>query len=150
MAATVSFVRCDNYEADLEPALTRLFSQMDWAGPAELAGKGVLIKPNLLTERTPEQAVTTHPEVVRHVIRRLKAAGARVTVGDSPASTANLRQVWRASGIEAVCAAENVPLISLEQAGATAFEREGFAFTVANPVLKADLIVNLQIGRAHV
>lgn len=149
MVNTVGFVRCESYGPDLAPALDRLFALMEWPGAVSLAGKRVLLKPNLLTDRAPEQAVTTHPEVVRHVIRRFRAAGALVTVGDSPASTANLRQVWRTSGIEAVCAEENVPLISLEQAGVTAFERDGFAFSVARPVLEADLVVNLPKVKSH-
>ena len=149
MGTTVGFVRCDTYETALEPAMGRLFNLMAWPGAAELSGKRVLLKPNLLTERRPEQAVTTHPEVVRHVIRRLRAAGARVTVGDSPASTANLRQVWQTSGIGAVCAEEGVPLISFEQAGVRAFEKDGFAFTVANPILEADLVVNLPKVKSH-
>ena len=149
MATTVGFVRCESYESGLGEAVGRLFELLAWPGAETLAGKRVLLKPNLLTDRRPEQAVTTHPEVVRQAIRRFKAAGARVTVGDSPASTANLRQVWQASGIGAVCVEEGVPLISLEQAGSTAFDRDGFAFSVANPVLEADLIVNLPKVKSH-
>lgn len=149
MGKTVGFVRCSSYETGLSLAVDRLFALLSWPGQTELAGKRVLLKPNLLTDRRPEQAVTTHPEVVRHVIRRFTAVGARVTVGDSPASTANLRQVWQTSGLGAVCAEEGVPLISLEQAGASAFEANGFSFSVATPVLEADLIVNLPKVKSH-
>jgi uncharacterized protein (DUF362 family)/Pyruvate/2-oxoacid:ferredoxin oxidoreductase delta subunit len=149
MGKNVGFVSCDTYGPGLEAALDRLFALMAWPGETRLEGKRVLLKPNLLTDRLPEQAVTTHPEVVRHVIRHLQRAGADVTVADSPASTANLRQVWQTSGIEAVCAEEHVPLISLEQAGVRAFETGGFAFSVARPVLEADLIVNLPKVKSH-
>ncbi len=149
MSTAVSFVRCNSYGPRLKEALDRLFALSGWLDTVDVRGKKVLLKPNLLTDRTPEQAVTTHPEVVRHVIRRLKAAGARVTVGDSPASTANLRQVWQTSGMAAVCAEEQVPLISLEQAGVRAFEINGFAFSVALPVLDADLVINLPKVKSH-
>lgn len=149
MSNEVAFARCDDYGEGLPAALDRLWSMTGWLKGTELRGRNVLLKPNLLTDRLPEQAVTTHPEVVRHVIRRLKAAGARVSVGDSPASAANLRQVWQASGLEAVCAAEGVPLLSLEQAGARPFEVGGFSFSVALPVLEADLVVNLPKVKSH-
>jgi len=149
MKNDVFFVRCDDYGPALSEALDRLFDLTGWLARRDLSGKRVLLKPNLLTDRTPEQAVTTHPELVRQIIRRFKAAGAQVSVGDSPASTANLQRVWEASGIGAVCAAEQVPLISFEQVGAQAFEREGFAFSIARPVLDADLIVNLPKVKSH-
>lgn len=149
MEDKVFFVRCENYRQALPEALDRLFAMTGWLAAHDLTGKRVLLKPNLLTDRTPEQAVTTHPELVRQLIRRFKAAGARVTVGDSPASTANLQRVWETSGMEAVCAEEQVPLVSFEQAGVTAFERNGFSFTIVNPVLDADLIVNLPKVKSH-
>jgi len=149
MNTTVYFVRCGDYGAELAQAFDRLFALTGWLASRDLTGKRVLLKPNLLTDRTPEQAVTTHPEIMRHLIRRLTAAGAQVTVGDSPASTANLARVWELSGLAAVCAEERVPLISFEQAGVASFERDGFAFSVAKPVLEADLIVNLPKVKSH-
>lgn len=149
MKNEVFFTRCVDYGPALAEALDRLLALTGWLDTVSLAGKRVLLKPNLLTDRTPDQAVTTHPELVRLVIRRFKAAGAQVTVGDSPASTANLRQVWQTTGMAAVCAEENVPLISFEQAGVKAFEVGGVAFSVARPVLEADLIINLPKVKSH-
>jgi len=149
MTNEVVFVRCADYGPALTAAVERIFARTEWLENSALSGKNVLLKPNLLTDRKPEQAVTTHPELMRHVIRRLKATGAHVTVGDSPASTANLRNVWQATGMAAVCAEEEVPLISLEQAGVRSFEIDGFAFSVAVPVLEADLIINLPKVKSH-
>ncbi len=149
MDERVSFVRCADYGAALPEAMARLFALTGWPAPDAVRGRKVLLKPNLLTDRTPEQAVTTHPEVVRQVIRRLRSAGAAVSVGDSPASTANLSRVWQASGIEAVCREEGVPLLSLEQGGSRTFTIDGFTFAVATPVLEADLLVNLPKVKSH-
>jgi len=149
MKDEVYFVRCKDYATSLPTALARLFELAGWTSLAGLAGKRVLLKPNLLTDRTPEQAVTTHPELIRHLLRMLKPTGAHLTVGDSPASTANLHNVWHASGLAAVCAEEGVPLISFEQAGVQSFERDGFNFSVVRPVLDADLIINLPKVKSH-
>ena len=47
----------------------------------------MLLKPNLLSGTAPEKAVTTHPAVVKAVIRAAKRRGvaaADITVADSP------------------------------------------------------------------
>jgi uncharacterized protein (DUF362 family)/Pyruvate/2-oxoacid:ferredoxin oxidoreductase delta subunit len=149
MKNEVFVAACEDYGEALPRAVDRLLEMTGWLEGAGLSGLRVLVKPNLLTDRAPDQAVTTHPALVRQVVRRLKQAGARVAVGDSPASTANLGRVWERSGIGAVCAEEGVPLLSLEQAGARTFERDGFSFSVARPVLEADRVVNLPKVKSH-
>jgi len=146
----VAFVKCLDYGQGLDTVIARAIELCEWQGVDDLTGKRVLVKPNLLTERTPEQAVTTHPGFVRAVIRWFKARGAQVTVGDSPASVANLKNVWERSGLATVCAEEGVPLISFEQAGVQSCEIDGFSFSVAQPVMEADLLVNLPKVKAHV
>ena len=79
-------VRCNDYKEALKAALERIFADLDWLSYESLKGKKILVKPNMLTDRAPEQAVTTHPEVLRQVIRHLKKCKAKITVGDSPAS----------------------------------------------------------------
>ncbi len=51
----------------------------------DIAGKKVLVKPNLLSARSPEKAVTTHPAIVSAVITTLEKRGAgTIWVGDNP------------------------------------------------------------------
>ena len=145
----VRIVRCADYADSLAPAFARLLAESALLSPQEVAGRRVLVKPNLLTDRTPEQAVTTHPEFLRLVIRHLKAAGAKVSVGDSPASAANLRAVLEKTGIGAVCEEEGVPFVSFEREGVRACSVDGFDFTLAGPIAEADLIVSLPKVKSH-
>jgi uncharacterized protein (DUF362 family)/Pyruvate/2-oxoacid:ferredoxin oxidoreductase delta subunit len=149
MSETVAFVRCTGYGEMLPAAIDQAFSLSGWKAGNALSGKKVLVKPNLLTDRKPEQAVTTHPEFVRHVIRWLKQRGATVVVADSPASAANLQNVWELSGLRAVCEEEQVKLLSIEQAGVKSFTIDGFSFAIAQPVLEADYIINLPKVKSH-
>lgn len=147
----VALAVCHDYATNtVADAVARLLSALGGLARFGLSGRKVLVKPNLLTDRPPEAAVTTHPEVIRAVVRQLRAAGARVTVGDSPASAVRLQQVWERTGVAALCAAEQVPLLNLEQGGSRAIHQNGHAFHVANAVLDADLIVNLPKVKTHV
>ena len=145
----VWFAHCDDYGAPVASALERLFAESGLLAADALRGKRVLVKPNLLTDRTPDEAVTTHPDVLRAVVRHLKAAGADVSVGDSPASTANLPSVLAKSGLGAVCEEEGVPFVPFERAGVQNFTEEGFSFPLAKPVVETDLIVNLPKVKSH-
>ena len=148
-ARAVRIVRCADYADALAPAFARLLAESALLDPPAIAGRRVLVKPNLLTDRTPDQAVTTHPAVLRLVIRHLKSAGAIVSVGDSPASAVNIRAVLERTGIGAVCKEEGVPFVSFEGEGVRACAVDGFEFALAGPVAEADLVVNLPKVKSH-
>lgn len=146
---TVIFAACCDYTTALPTAVEWIFNGAQWLSTASLSGKKVLVKPNMLTDRTPEQAVTTHPEFLRQVIRNLRRRGAQITVGDSPASAANLKSVWEKTGIADVCQQEGVALISFEQAGTEIIRQGGYEISIAKPALAADIILNLPKVKSH-
>jgi len=141
------FATCSSYSrSDIESAVALAWDALgDFVKP----GMRVLVKPNLLRDATPDEAVTTHPEVVRACLVRLLGAGARVTVGDSPAFVATLANVWKTTGIRAVCDELGIPLTSLEQQGCAVREHEGSHFTICNAALESDLILNLPKVKTH-
>ncbi len=149
MSTPVNLVHCADY-ASVQVALSRLMEGLGGMGRFVKPGQSVLIKPNLLSDHTPEEAVTTHPEVVRALIRMVKASGASPWVADSPAIIADLRRVWERTGMEAVCREETVPLVNLEKAGSKSFVEDGIHFTLANPVLEADAIIAVPKVKTHV
>ena len=76
-------------------------------------GDRVLLKPNMLEGLPSECAVTTHPEVVRSMIRQVRQSGATPVVGDSPGVSGTLKTAEKC-GILAVCQQENAELVSFE------------------------------------
>jgi uncharacterized protein (DUF362 family)/Pyruvate/2-oxoacid:ferredoxin oxidoreductase delta subunit len=144
----VAFARCESYDQALD-AVGRALAAL--GGPARFfkPGQKVLIKPNLLADAEPSQAITTHPEIARAVIRLARAEGAIPSVGDSPASALRVGAVWEKTGFRALCDSENVPLLNLEQAGSRPFTCAGATVAVAAPVLDADLVVNLPKVKTH-
>ena len=149
MPIRVHLTRCTDY-AGVAQALPRLLDGVGGMGAFVKAGQSVLIKPNLLTDVRPEEAVTTHPEVVRALIRLVKAEGAIPWVADSPTNVANLQKVWDRTGMQAVCLEEGVPLVNLEKAGSERFDVRGIRFTLAKPVLEADAIITVPKVKTHV
>jgi len=98
--------RCSGYDREVVEAA--LNASLD-AFAAETAsikpGQKVLLKPNLLSARSPERAVTTHPAVVAAVARWVKRLGATPIIADSPGGQFNasiLRRVYRVTGMMAV------------------------------------------------
>lgn len=149
MSSRVYLARCSGY-AHVADAVDRGLAALGGMGAFVKSGQNVLVKPNLLTDARPEESVTTHPEVVRAVLRQVKAVGARPWVGDSPANVADLSRVWDRTGVGAVCRDESVPLVNLEKAGSQAFDEDGVRYTVALPVLEADAVINLPKIKTHV
>ncbi len=65
----------------VRPAVERVFDLF----PLSLEGKKVLIKPNVLRAARPEEAITTHPAVLRAVVEKVESMGpASIVVGDNP------------------------------------------------------------------
>lgn len=76
-------------------------------------GDRVLLKPNMLEGLPSECAVTTHPEVVRSMIRQVRQSGATPVVGDSPGVSGTLKTAEKC-GILAVCQQEKAELVPFE------------------------------------
>ncbi|MFC1497960.1 DUF362 domain-containing protein [Verrucomicrobiota bacterium] len=148
--SSVALIKCSSYTANIQEKLEKLLSELGGIKAFVQPGQSALIKPNMLTDRTPDQAVTTHPELIRAIIRIVKNHGGNPSVADSPASIAKVEHVWKKSGIKAVCDEENVPMIILEKAGSVKFNRDNCSFNIAKPILDADVIINVPKVKTHI
>lgn len=149
MSIPVILTPCSSYQ-EVEPALSAVLAPLEKSLPLGRPGLRVLLKPNLITDGRPDEAKTTHPEVVRALIRYLRRHGAEVRVGDSPANVCDLARVWEKTGIAAVCSEEQVELVNFEKAGSELFTVRGFSFNIARPVLDAEMIVSIPKVKTHV
>jgi len=141
---------CPDYGTGIGQALEKALDHLGGIGAFVKPGQSVLIKPNLLTDRTPEQAVTTHPEVVRAIIHILRKHGAKPSVADSPSNVVKIEKVWENTGFRRMCAEEDAPLINLEKTGSVSFNVNEFSFCIARPLLEADVVINVPKVKTHV
>ncbi len=77
-------------------------------------GQKVLLKVNLVAPSSPPLAVTTHPEVLRAVIRLVKEAGGIPFVGDGP-GVGDTETAARVSGLTEVINAEGATLLTFNE-----------------------------------
>jgi uncharacterized protein (DUF362 family)/Pyruvate/2-oxoacid:ferredoxin oxidoreductase delta subunit len=146
----VFFKYCHSYDQQhVDKAISELLSAIGEDKPVIKEGAKVLIKPNLLTDELPENAATTHPAVVRALVRYVKQHNAIPIVGDSPAGALNIKKVWERTGIKAVCEEEGAELVSFEQYGAASFTYEKTQFSISKYALEADLIINAPKLKTH-
>ncbi len=97
-----AIVRCGSYDLkEVHGSLTEIIGATEFP---EVAGRTVLVKPNVLSDSAPEKAITTHPAVVEALVMILKDMGAgHIIIGDSPGMQAG-RFNPKASGIADVAA----------------------------------------------
>jgi len=150
----VSMVRCGSYsKTDLEDALDTLLAPFGGASALANPGETILIKPNLLRAALPEEAVTTHPEIVRACIRLVRRAGANPLVGDLPAihEGAGRNTAATTSGIAQVCREEGNVWTNLAEDGFRELELlPGLRVKVAKKALQVDALLSIGKVKTHI
>jgi uncharacterized protein (DUF362 family)/Pyruvate/2-oxoacid:ferredoxin oxidoreductase delta subunit len=155
--ALVAVSRCGSYDTGevaraLESALEPLGGMESFVRP----GQSVFLKVNLLLKADPARAVTTHPELVRAVIRSARSCGASdIAVGDSPGgrtTAAGARSIFETSGLAAVCAQENARTVLLDDEIVRRTLEGGklySSFNLGRQAVEADVLINLPKLKTH-
>ena len=147
----VSIVRCPDYESTLVYEAVK--KAIDLVGGIESyvrTGETVLLKPNILAGKSAETGVTTHPMILRAVLRLVQDAGGIALVGDSSA-IGNTRKNAERAGLLKVCTEFNAEFVELKtpvvlkNPGARLFKR----VEVAKEAILCDAIINLPKMKTH-
>ncbi len=150
MRTRVALAKCTQYrQEDISAALEKLFSQLGGLQRFIPPGGSVLIKPNLLTDREPEKAVTTHPEVARALVRMVRKCGGHPFIGDSPAGAMKIESVLEKTGFRALCAEEKVRFAVLEKEPTVTHDFNGVSLAIAKAAFDADLVINVPKLKTH-
>ncbi len=148
---TVSVVKCARYEpASLRDALRRALEPLGGIEAFVRSGQRVLLKPNLLSAKDPERAITTHPNLVEAVAEAVRGAGAVPFIGDSPGGAIRgIKRVWTNTGMEEMARRAGIELVNFEASGSKAIPFGKYTFYISKPVLEADVIINLPKLKTH-
>jgi uncharacterized protein (DUF362 family) len=152
--ATVFIARAGSYDEDLARRVQEGLTALG-LGPAWVAGKSVLLKPNLVEPTRAAPQVNTHPAVVRavaEVFRRWQARDVFVAEGQGHCRDSEL--VLEQSGLGPILDAEKVEFVDLNhddvllvpnRLGFTTLAQLGLPATLR----RADIIVSLPKMKTH-
>lgn len=147
----VAAVKVDTYNfAEVERGLSEVLDLLGGLSNWVNSGDRVLIKPNMLEGVPPEKAVTTHPELIRALIRKVKSLEAVPVVGDSPGVASTVKAAEQC-GILAVCREESVDLVSFDNAVEIAYP-DGLMikkFMVAKRLIEVDKVISFAKMKTH-
>jgi len=118
MKSKLALVSCFDYDLqELYKALKRAVDLLGGINNFIRPKSKVLVKPNLLQPALPQQAITTHPELIRAVIRILKEIDCEIYLGDSPSSwnKEDIEEVYLRCGIKKIAKEEKIELINFNQ-----------------------------------
>lgn len=112
----IAIVQQPDYSATVYASVKKAIELVGGLSGIITPGDTVLLKPNLLSPRPPEEAVTTHPEVVRAVVELVREAGAeRIWLGDSCAGAHSDDILWEKTGMRQVAESTGAILKSFHQ-----------------------------------
>ncbi len=150
-ANSVAVVKC----ADYDPRRVRnaLRRGLDLLGDPQRfikPGDRILLKPNMLSAKSPDRAVTTHPEIITAMGEIVLDCRGKVIIGDSPAGMAkNIEHHWEKTGIAAAAARLNAELVCFEDRGIRSYQAPDGYVSISETVLEADGIINLPKLKTH-
>ncbi|MCX9010740.1 MAG: DUF362 domain-containing protein [Candidatus Methanoperedens sp.] len=151
----VSAVECTSYDTKaVESAVRRAIDTLGGIGKFASNGETILLKPNLLQPKSPEEAVTTHPEIVRAMIRLVRETGANPVVGDSPGGRCSekmLHYLAQKTGMDRVCEEEGVEFIFLIDSQTVSFPQGGIirSFNLASYLSRVAGVISLAKLKTH-
>ncbi|MFH1863029.1 MAG: DUF362 domain-containing protein [bacterium] len=144
-------VRCPSYHpAEIRRALRAGLDHLDSPERLIRPGDMVLLKPNMLSAKSPESCVTTHPEVITAVGELVLDCRGKIVLGDSPAGMVkNLRRHWEKTGIWEAAQRLGIQPVSFEDCGIRSFTSPEGHIGIARTALETDVIINLPKLKTH-
>lgn len=144
MKTKLSVVRCETYNPEeVQSAARMAFGLLGGLRAFIKKGEKVLVKPNMLSARPPEDGVNTHTEVIRAVVRLVKECGAVPLIGDTPGGFVSAKEAYASSGIKSVAEEEGIELAEVRDV------RMKRGLPIASYFFECDKIVSLPKMKTH-
>ncbi len=150
LARDVVLERCLDYEASVVDRAVESMTARLGGLRGVVNGREVILKPNLLMPKRPEQAVNTHPQLICSVARAVLKAGARrVVVADSPA-VGKAKWVANRLGLQQLLDPLGVAIEELtEEVEVELDPKFGQKIKLSKRLLEAETVINLAKLKSH-
>ena len=151
MLQTIQLV--PKYDEELiYPAISRSLEALNIAADLRPDMK-IVIKPNLIMAKSPDFPATTHPLVIKAVVRWLREHGiTSITLAESsggPYTSEYMKNIYRVCGMTQL---EPELTLNMDFSAQTVNCKEGFAnhsFHIITPILNADYVINICKLKTH-
>lgn len=145
--------RIDEYDEEkIYQAICRSMDALDIAADIRPDRK-VVLKPNLIMAKTPDLSATTHPLVIKAVVRWLLGQGVTdITLAESSGGLYNseyMKRVYRVCGMGIL---RPEVKLNMDFSAKTIHCAEGFrnrSFHVITPIVEADYVINICKLKTH-
>ena len=149
--SNVSLIKCETYQQDiLQEKISEAVNLIGGFKSLVKKDSKVFIKLNLVGPFDKDKGITTHPEVVRSVIKEVKKYTNNITVGDNPAVRDQIHTLKKC-GIYEVLIEENVKIlnqskiITIHNSNPNVYPD----FEVTEEMINCDLLINLPKLKTH-
>ena len=152
MKSKVAIIECGEYK-DAKQAVAKAVELLGGWEQFVQPEESIILKPNLLTKSTPEQACTTHPAVFSAVGSLLREAGySNLFYGDSPGpGRGGAEATARDCGIKAEADALGIPMADFDSGSKVLFPegRTAKEFIICEGIQEKDAIINICKMKTH-
>jgi len=156
MSYQVSIEKCGSYDnQEVRKAVEACLAPLGGLESVVSGGDRVLVKLNLLSAKSPEAAVTTHPAIVKATVELVQELGAIPVLGDSPgggSTAASYKALLEKTGIQAVIDKTGCEIVRFDEAKREVAPAKAKTFkklTLAKAVTEADVIIGLPKLKTH-
>ncbi|MGZ5563143.1 MAG: DUF362 domain-containing protein [Halobacteriota archaeon] len=152
----MSIEKCGSYnDQEVRKAVEACLAPLGGLESVVSGGDRVLVKLNLLSAKSPEAAVTTHPAIVKATVELVQELGAIPVLGDSPgggSTAASYKALLEKTGIQAVIDKTGCEIVRFDEAKREVAPAKAKTFkklTLAKAVTEADVIIGLPKLKTH-
>lgn len=147
----VSIIKCQNYDRELvDKVICKSLENVGGLKKFITRGDRVHIKPNLLTAKTPDKGATTHPEIVRAIVKKVQDIGGIVTIGDSPAGVSRpIEEYWQNTGMKDIADETGAELIKFEKNEVIERVVNGNSYYISKAIAEADVVISACKLKTH-
>jgi len=150
----VSIVRCDSYQQEeVDNAVRESLQLIGGIDEIIKPQDRVLLKVNMINSDFPEKAATTHPSILRAVIRVVKEMGGEAVVGDAPGVAYRyIERAWQKTGLRRAAEEEGAEVINfreVEEIDNSTNNKRIPVLHIAKEVLDADVVISLPKLKTH-
>jgi len=141
-AVSIVKIKYDYYEA-VKEALGLI--------KVDIKDQKILIKPNIFAAAYPYLAFTTHPRVMKALLKYLIEKGVKkenITIAEQ-VQFGEVEKAFKKSGFAKLAEEYGIKLVDLSKSKFVEKEVDGFKFEISEEVLNANLIINVPVMKTH-